>query len=165
MRMLKIAGYVSLFVAFLVTGAVARDYGKAPRQWDQSQSMTQQDRFSSMNRFSSGILGLEGSGVYYMGTLSGIDLNNDSIIVKTQVPGLFGPQLRDIPFRLSSDTTVTVCFRSINICDTKTSGSEGVDMIASLEGLSSLASVDKNVVVIGEPDTGRVVHVELEYGV
>lgn len=170
MRILKTLGFVPLLFALLLTGAMAREYGKGmPQQTmpDQSQSWQQQsqDRFGGLSRYGSGSLGPEGSGMFYMGTLSGLDPNNQAIIVRTQVPGLFGPQLRDVPFTVSNDTTVTVCFKSINICDTKTSGSEGINMISSLEGLNSLASVDKNIVIIGEPETGRVVHVELEYGV
>lgn len=105
-------------------------------------------------------------GIFYSGTIAGLGAMGREILVKTTVPGLLGPTEKTLPFKVGKDTTVNICFRSINRCDAAASGIEGWRMLTALDGFESLSGVTKNVTVIGVaggavPD--KVVHVQIEY--
>ena len=179
MRILKTLGLVPLLLTVvLATGAQARDYGKSggltqPMQpapqarpvlpGTGMQGMQAFPEFGGDVVYDSGILG-EGEGVYYLGTLTGIDRSSNQLIVRTEVPGLLGPQRADIPFRTSADTTIGICFQSALNCETYFASERGWDVLSNLEDISPLASSDKRVVVIGNPDTNEVIHVQVLYG-
>ncbi len=159
MKVLKALSLAPLFTVLLVTGVMAGGYGARsgggmmmPRQ---QQQMQQPQAVPGQP--------ITGEALYFAGTLTSFDPMRQEFLVRTEVPGLLGPQIRDVPFRADQDTTVTICFKSINLCDSKSTGPEGIQMLNSLEGFSSLASVKKNVVVVGDPASNRVVHVQVEY--
>lgn len=166
MKTRKVLGLVPLLFALLVTGAVARDYGKSGSMLPGAGSgMIKQQPMGVQPLPQSGMLGGRGEGVYYQGTLTSINPDANQFTIRTQVPGLLGPQAADVSFTTNPDTTMTICFRSINACDTYFAGERGWDVLSSLEDIDSLASLDKNVLVIGNPDTNEVVHVQIDYGV
>lgn len=153
MKVFKALALAPLLAVFVATGVMARDYGAksggAQQQQQMQQSMPGQP--------------VSGEVLFFAGTLTSYDPMRQEFLVRTEVPGLLGPQIRDVPFRADQDTTVTICFKSINLCDGKSTGPEGIQMLSSLEGFTSLASVKKNVVVVGDPASNRVVHVQIEY--
>lgn len=105
-----------------------------------------------------------GEAEFYMGALSGVNPERNEIVVNTEVPGLLGPQTRDVPFRLDRDTTLTVCFESLNACEDLASGERRLQILSNFEELESLAMVDKQVIVVGDPESDRIVHVQIDYG-
>lgn len=107
----------------------------------------------------------QGQAIFFSGTLSSLDKANRDLIVNTEVPGLLGPQRKDVPVRISNDTTMSICFKSANSCNSFALGEEGWNMLSALETYSNLSSVQKDVIVVGEPDTGRIIHVEVDYNV
>jgi hypothetical protein len=144
----------------LATGAFAKEYGKSTM----TQPMQQPEAQVTQPRIGSGQLG-EGEGVYYFGSLTSIDPATSQFVVKTEVPGLLGPQSADVAFSTSADTTMSVCFKSLNACDMYFTDKEGWNALNSLQGIPSLASANKQVIVIGNPETSEVVHVQILYGV
>lgn len=185
MRILKTLGLVPLLLTLVLsTGVVARDYGKSGKT-DQPvpapqaqpvqpgagmqqgmQDMGMAEAFPDLGGdviYDSGIIG-EGEGVYYLGTLTEIDRSSDQIVVRTEVPGLLGPQQADIPFKTSADSTIGVCFQSIYNCESFFASERGWDVLTNLEEISPLASADKRVLIIGNPDTNEVVHIQVLYG-
>lgn len=150
MRALKLTGLAVLFVVLAVAVSIAgMETGRGAMQ-------------SGM--YDSSVMG-EG-GIFYSGKLSGLGAPGREILVKTIVPGLLGPTEKTLPFKVAKDTTVNICFRSINRCDAAASGIEGWRMLTALDGFESLSGVTKNVTVIGVaagdvPD--KVVHVQIEY--
>ncbi|HBG46291.1 MAG TPA: hypothetical protein DDW94_04800 [Deltaproteobacteria bacterium] len=173
MRILKIMGFVPiLLVALLVTGASARDYGKGggsmmqPMKPAPQTSMIPSQAFPSLGgeaRYESGMLG-NGEGVYYIGTLSDINVIDNEFVVRTEVPGLLGPQQADVPFKTSADSTISVCFRSALNCESHFAGDTGWDVLRNIEDITPLASSDKRVLIIGNPETNEVLHVQILYG-
>src|SRR3972149_1309550 len=185
MRILKTLGLAPLLLTVvLATGAVARDYGKSGSMTQPMQPSPQAQPVlpgTGMQRgmqgmtteafpdlggdviYDSGIIG-EGEGVYYLGTLTDVDRASNQLVVRTEGPGRLGPQQADIPFRTSADTTIGVCFQSIVNCESFFASERGWDVLSNLEDISPLASGDKRVLIIGNPDTNEVVHVQVLYG-
>lgn len=171
MKTLKTLWFVPLMMSLvLVTGAFAREYGKSgmmtqPMRQPEAQMMQPQAiPLPGPGQIGSGQLG-QGEGVYYFGSLTSIDPSTGQFVVNTEVPGLLGPQSADVAFNTSADTTMSICFKSLNACDTYFTDREGWNALNNLQSLSSLASADKQVIVIGNPDTSEVVHVQILYGV
>ncbi|MDO8426803.1 MAG: hypothetical protein Q7T24_04750 [Deltaproteobacteria bacterium] len=155
MKVFKAFALAPLFAGLLVTGAVAGGYGaRGGGMMPQQQQMQERQGMPGA---------IPGQALYFSGSLTSFDPIRQEILIRTEVPGLLGPQAREVPFRVDQDTTMTICFRSINLCDSRTTGPEGVQMLNNLEGFTSLASVKKNVVVVGDPESNRVVHVQIEY--
>lgn len=163
MKFLKIVALVPMIVALLSTGAFAKGYGKsgaAPFGGAQSgQSMITPGALLTPEQMQS-----MGNIEVFQGSLSSLDMETSQLMIKTQVPGLLGPQERDVPFRIDRDTTINICFQSINRCDSHAIGTVGFEKLAQLNEFESLASVDKNVIIVGDPEANRVVHVQVEYG-
>ncbi|MBI2401028.1 MAG: hypothetical protein HYV23_08260, partial [Deltaproteobacteria bacterium] len=163
MKTLKTLWFVPLMLSFvLATGAFAREYGKSgamtqPMRQPQAQ-MTQPQAMPlpGSGQIGSGQLG-QGEGVYYFGSLTSIDPANNQLIVNTEVPGLLGPQSADVAFNTSSDTTMSICFKSLNSCDTYFTDREGWNALNNLQNISSLSAANKQVIVIGNPETSEVV--------
>ncbi len=179
MKTLKTLGFVPLILSFvLATGAFAREYGKGTMtqpmrepsvQMQQPQSAPlpgtgQVAPLPGAGQFGSGQLG-QGEGVYYFGSLTSIDPASNQLTAKTQVPGLLGPQNADVAFNTSPDTTMSICFKSLNACDMYFADRDGWNALNNLQSISSLSAADKRVIVIGNPETNQVVHVQILYGV
>lgn len=163
MKFMKIVALVPMIVALLATGAMAKGYGKstmAPYGGAQSD----QSMISPGQRLTPEQVESMGNTEVFLGSLSSIERESGQLMVKTQVPGLLGPQERDVPFKIDRDTTINICFQSIDRCDSHAIGTAGFEKLAQLSEIESLASVEKDVIVIGDPETGRVVHVQVEYG-
>lgn len=167
MRILKKFSLVPLMFILLVTVAVARDYGRSGGSAGtfSSPGMTQQQQqpmgqAQTTNQYLS-----QYGQIFFTGSLTSIDLNRQELLVNTQVPGLLGPQNRDIPVKVTEDTTMSICFKSMNWCDSVPVGRDGLQLVSALENFTNLSSVRKNVIVVGEPDSGRIVHVQVEYDV
>lgn len=174
MRILKTLGFVPLMLAIVLsTGAYAREYGKSGGmtqpmgqpgvQMQQPHQQSQAMPLPGHGQFGSGQLG-EGEGVYYYGTLSSIDAASNQIVVRTEVPGLLGPQTADVTFNTTPSTTLSVCFQSTNACDMYMADQQGWSALNNLQSVPGLASAQKQVIVIGNPDTSEVVHVQVLYG-
>lgn len=98
------------------------------------------------------------------GTLTGLDHENREILVRTEVPGIFGPQEAETPFRINDDTTITICVKSLEECVSKPDGQTGWESLSSFEDRASLALAEKKVTIISDPDDpSRVVHVQIDY--
>ncbi len=172
MKTLKTLGFVPLLLTLVLsTGAFAREYGKgamtAPMKEPAVQAPlpgTGQSMAPSISQYGSGQLG-QGEGVYYIGSLTSIDPASGQLTVKTQVPGLLGPQTADVAFNTSADTTMTICFKSLNSCDMYFADQDGWKALDNLQSISSLSAAEKRVIVIGNPQTNEVVHVQIIYGV
>ncbi|MBI5642017.1 MAG: hypothetical protein HY954_00930 [Deltaproteobacteria bacterium] len=161
MKMLKGLALVPLMVALLATGAMAKGYGAkggGASEQHPGQSMITPGEKTSPEQFSK-MEGVE----FFTGRLTSIDPSGQELLVRTEVPGLLGPQTRDVPFRIDQDTTMNVCFESVGICDSRSNGKDGMRLLSSLEDLNSLASVDKDVIVVGDPDSNRIIHVQIKY--
>lgn len=171
MRTLKTLGFVPLMLSLvLATGAFAREYGKSGvmtqpmRQPEAKMMQPQAIPLPGAGQFGSGQLG-QGEGVYYFGSLTSIDPAFSQFVVKTEVPGLLGPQSADVAFNTAADTTMSICFKSLNACDTYFTDQEGWKALNNLQSISSLAAAEKRVIVIGNPETNEVVHIQILYGV
>lgn len=171
MKVLNRLVMVPFFVALLSIGAVAQEYGSTPLgpqaippDHGQFQGEMQGQMEGQVLPGHPGFFKSEDL-FYYTGTLSAINPDKQEIYVNTTVPGLLGPQQRDFPFRVDKDTTMTVCIRSLNACDSRASGIEGWKLLNNLESFTTLSGVRKNVIVVGAPDTNRIVHVQIEYDI
>jgi len=171
MKTLKTLGFVPLMLTLVLsTGAFARGYGKGTMTAPMKEPSAQMQKLPGtgmepgISQFGSGQLG-QGEGVYYIGSLTSIDPASSQLTVKTQVPGLLGPQTADVAFNTSADTTMSICFKSLNACDMYFADQDGWKALDNLESVSSLAAADKRVIVIGNPQTNEVVHVQILYGV
>lgn len=159
MKVLKGVILPVLMIMLLASGVMAKGYGKGTAGGAMGGGVSQmQPGVSQLPSFGGGQ-----DMVFYTGKVSNFNLDNQEIILSTEVPGLLGPQTRDVPFKLDRDSTLTICFRSINACESSATASEGWDMISSLNKFSSIAGADKSAIVIGDPATGRVVHVQIDY--
>lgn len=161
--------------ALMLSGVVAaREYKQmVPQQTRpmtqeqiiQQQQQTQQPGFIGMPGARGPMHGMPmaraGEGVFFVGNLSGVDTANREIIVRSDVLGLTGPQKRDIPFAIGHDTTMTLCVKSINACESYSTGEIGFLALNNLE--ASLGNVSRNVIIVGVPDSNRVVHAHIEY--
>ena len=170
MKTLKTLWFVPLMLSLVMaTGAYAREYGKAGtmtqplRQPEVRMQQPQAVPLPGAGQFGSGQLG-QGEGVYYFGSLTSIDPASSQFVVKTEVPGLLGPQRADVAFNTTADTTMSICFKSLNACDMYFTDREGWNALDNLRSISSLEAADKSVIVIGNPETNEVVHVQILYG-
>lgn len=161
MRISRVLGIIPLLVALMITGASAQMGGGFHGDMQQDQTMQQNQQI--MPPSYTQIPTDHGRVAVYTGTLSSIDSSRQELYIRTQVPGLFGPQMRDVPFRVSDDTTMTICFRSLNQCESRATGSSGWSLLSSLESVGAFSSARKNVIVVSEPVTGNVVHVQIDY--
>jgi len=171
MKTLKTLGFVPLMLSLVLsTGAFAREYGKSgvmTQPMRQSEAQMMQPRTFALpgpGQVGSGQLG-QGEGVYYFGSLTSIDSSTGQFVVNTEVPGLLGPQSADVAFNTSAGTTMSICFKSLNACDTYFTDQDGWKALNNLQSISSLAAAEKRVIVIGNPETSEVVHVQILYGV
>lgn len=160
-----------VFALFMAVPAIAQVPGQSPGQ-DPGMTSRIEPPFQAAEPypplgsdliFDSGVVG-EGEGVYYMGTLSDIDPERNELVMKTEVPGLLGPQLADVPFQTGADTTIGVCFRSIYNCESFFAAERGWEILSNIEEIGPIAEEDKRVLLIGNPDTNEVVHVQVLYG-
>ncbi|MBI5468127.1 MAG: hypothetical protein HY891_03255 [Deltaproteobacteria bacterium] len=104
----------------------------------------------------------EEQAVYYAGALTSVNPDG-TLMVRLSVPGLSGPASWDVPFNITKDTTMTICYKSVASCDSSTNALEELKTLAGLENLSGFSEAEKNVVIVNNMDTGEVVHVEVVY--
>lgn len=104
----------------------------------------------------------EEQAVYYAGALTSVNPDG-TLMVRLSVPGTSGPTSWDVPFNITKDTTMTICYRSIASCDSSTNALRELNTLAELENLSAFNEAEKDVVVVNNMDTGEVVHVEINY--
>ncbi|MBI5586938.1 MAG: hypothetical protein HY889_01055 [Deltaproteobacteria bacterium] len=104
----------------------------------------------------------EEQAVYYAGALTSVNPDG-TLMVKLSVPGPSGPAYWDVPFKITKDTTMTICYRSIASCDSSGNALKELNTLAELENLSAFNEAKKDVVIVNNTETGEVVHVEIEY--
>ncbi len=98
----------------------------------------------------------------FIGRLAGVNVGRRQILLDTFVPGLMGPSERIVPFNISNDTTISLCFKSTGTCESGLIGRAGLASVGMVD--EQLPSVAKNTVVVGDPAIqGRVVHVQITY--
>lgn len=145
MKLIKILGLASVFTVALVTVALAAMPGS---MGSQGMAAVQQ----------------MGTAQFFTGTFSGMNDESRQIYVRSEVPGLLGPQEMVLPFNISDNTSLTVCLKSIKECDSSAiGGSEGWNILKTFEDRSDFSVANKNVVVVTNPETGQPVHVMIEY--
>lgn len=149
MKSLKILGFLPLLVALFIGTAFAAE------------------QYMGLEDYSMGVpaqsqKALSGS-VYYTGTLAALDEASHEILVKTTVPGLLGPEETIVPFRINDETTMTICFKSTGECVAATTGSEGWEALKNYEDRSDFALARKDIVLVGDPESDRIVHVQIDY--
>lgn len=105
----------------------------------------------------------EEQAVYFAGALTSVNPDG-TLMVRLSVPGLSGSTSWDVPFNITKDTTMTICYKGVASCDSSTNALEELKTLAGLENLSVFSEAEKNVVIVSNVDTGEVVHVEIEYG-
>lgn len=104
----------------------------------------------------------EEQAVYYAGALTSVNPDG-TLMVKLPVPGPKGQAYWDVPFNVSKDATMTICYKSLTACDSSTNALKEMKTLAGLDTLPSFSEATKNVVIVKNSDTGEVVHVEIEY--
>lgn len=104
-----------------------------------------------------------GAGVFRTGMIRDYNLTENSMVVNTQVPGLFGPEQRDIPFQLMDDSTMTICVKGTNECYGAFSGVEALRVLANFDSMEKYAAADKEALIVEDPVTNRIVHVQVNY--
>lgn len=155
MKITRILALASMFMFLLATGAVAGDYGyskgMAP---DEKMGAASEEMVPSSE---------SGPVTFFTGTFVALNDANQELLVRTEVPGIFGPEEMVAPFRIGDDTTISVCFKSLQECDSAAIGSEGWNILKTFEDRSDFSLANKNVVIVGDPESDRVVHVQIEY--
>lgn len=104
----------------------------------------------------------EEQAVFYAGALTSVNPDG-TLMVRLSVPGVSGPTSWDVPFKIGKDTTMTICYKSVASCDSSTNALEELKTLAGLENLSGFSEAEKDVVIVNNPDTGEVVHVQIVY--
>jgi len=104
----------------------------------------------------------EEQAVYYAGALTSVNPDG-TLMVRLSVPGISGPTSMDVPFNITKDTTMTICYKSVASCDSSGNALKELNTLAELENLSDFNEAKKDVVIVNNIETGEVVHVEIEY--
>lgn len=105
----------------------------------------------------------EESALYYRGTLESVNTADNLVMVRLAVPGLKGISFWDVPFDITSDTTMTICTRSLPSCESTGNAISELGTLAGLQTRSDFNAATKDVVIVNNPDTGEVVHIEVNY--
>lgn len=160
MKILRFLGLASMFMFLMTTSAVA-GYGYGGYTSGSEEMTNPQEQMAAPEE----MIPQEelGQVVFFTGELTALNDSGQEILVKSEVPGLLGPEEMIVPFRINDDTTVTVCVRSTEQCDSAAIGSEGWKILKDYENRSDFATAKKDVVIIGDPDSDRTVHVQVEY--
>jgi len=94
-----------------------------------------------------------GRETFYSGTVVDIEPANRSILIRSRVPGFFGPELVGVPVQMNNTGTVNVCYRDTGECEV--AGTEGWDTISSI---AREVLLDSEIVIVGyEEDQSRII--------
>lgn len=154
MKFLKILGLVPLMIAFSFTAALANHCVLGSTAAEQINQIKLRHTLSAQL----------GEVSAFTGAFTKLNDKNHEIMVKTIVPGLLGPMAKEVPFKIDDDTTMTICAKSTNQCNTSPTGIIGWKMITSLEHIPYFQKAKKDIVVIKDPESNHIVHVQIEYG-
>lgn len=90
---------------------------------------------------------------FYSGVVADIEPDSRSILIRSRMPGFFGPELVALPVELNDTGTVNICYRNTGECEV--AGTEGWKTINSLPKESL---IDAEIIVMGYPeDTSRII--------
>lgn len=94
-----------------------------------------------------------GREVLYSGTVADIEPGSSSILIRSKVPGFFGPEHVGVPVQMNNTGTVNICYRDTGECEI--AGNEGWDTISSIPRETLL---DSEIVVMGyKEDQSRII--------
>lgn len=94
-----------------------------------------------------------GREILYSGTVADIEPDSRSILIRSRVPGFFGPELVGLPVQMNDTGTVNVCYRDTGECEI--AGTEGWDTISSIPRETLLGS---EIVIVGyAEDQSRII--------
>lgn len=94
-----------------------------------------------------------GREILYSGTVADIEPDSRSILIRSRVPGFFGPELVGLPVQMNDTGTVNVCYRDTGECEI--AGTEGWDTISSIPRKTLL---DSEIVIVGyAEDQSRII--------
>lgn len=157
MKVLKALGLLPILIALSFTASFANDFSKANLTTAYQVMVTQAADGYTVDTTNPRDFAV------FKGPMTSLNRENHEIVVKTQVPGLLGPMEREFPFKVENDTIITVCFKSRNQCNSSPAGVYGWSTFTSIESLDRFSSAKKNVTVVEEINTGRVVRVQIDY--
>lgn len=158
MKTLKIFGMAAAFLAILYTGAYAEESWFMGLE-DYARGVPSQQDKPSIEP--AGLLPQMGEGVLFEGDLVSVNPRREEITVWTVVPGILGPERKEIPFRITEDTTFTACTFDMTSCQSLPNGREGLDQLSKID--KDAATLDKSALVVVEFGTGRIVHVQTNH--
>ncbi|CAG0996651.1 hypothetical protein ANRL2_03626 [Anaerolineae bacterium] len=94
-----------------------------------------------------------GRETFYSGTIADIEPESRSILVRSRVPGFFGPELVGLPVQLNDTGTVNMCYRDTGECEIV--GTKGWE---TLRTIPEETLIDSEVVVVGyAEDQSRII--------
>lgn len=89
----------------------------------------------------------------YSGVIADIEPDTRSILIRSRVPGFFGPELVGLPVELNDTGTVNICYTDTGECEV--AGTEGWKTISALPRESLL---NAQIIVMGYPeDLSRII--------
>lgn len=88
-----------------------------------------------------------GRETFYSGIVADIEPDSRSILIRSRVPGFFGPELVGLPIELKDTGTVNICYRDTGECEV--AGTSGWKTISALPEESLL---DAEIIVMGYPE-------------
>lgn len=95
---------------------------------------------------------------FYSGVIADIEPDSKSILIRSRVPGFFGPELVGLPVELNDTGTVNICYLDTGDCEV--AGTEGWKTISSIPEETLL---DSGIIVMGYPeDQSRIITITAE---
>lgn len=131
-----------LFVAFMATEAPGYYFGGLDDYAAGVPSQEEKLPFVSSGRES-----------FYSGVIADIEPDSRSILIRSRVPGFFGPELVGLPVELNDTGTVNICYADTGECEM--AGTEGWKTISAIPEETLL---DSGIIVMGYPeDQSRII--------
>jgi len=94
-----------------------------------------------------------GRETFYSGTIADIEPESRSILIRSRVPGFFGPELVGLPVQVGDTGTVNVCYRDTGDCEIV--GTKGWE---TLRTIPEETLIDSEIVVVGyAEDQSRII--------
>lgn len=143
MRTAKTILLLPLFLVLMATEAPGYYYGGLDDYASGVPSQEEKLSFASSGRET-----------FYSGTIADIEPESRSILIRSRVPGFFGPELVGLPVQLNDDTgTVNICYRDTGECEV--AGTNGWKTLSSIPRETLL---DSDIVVVGyTEDQSRII--------
>jgi|GEM_PF-2678392 hypothetical protein len=142
MRTAKTILFLPLFLAFMATEAPGYYYGGLDDYAAGVPSQEEKLPFTSSGRET-----------FYSGTIADIEPESRSILVRSRVPGFFGPELIGLPIQVNDTSTVNICYRDTGECEL--AGRDGWETLSSIPVETLL---DSEIVVVGyAEDQSRII--------